>query len=48
LSHKEETNVKSSSLCSSLFRTYRDKILIGGILRLLADICQFSSPIILK
>lgn len=39
---------KTSVLWHALFRTYRDKIIVGGLLRLLADFCQLGGPIILQ
>ena len=32
----------------ALFRTYSDKILVGGLLKFMSDVCQFSGPLLLK
>lgn len=32
----------------ALFRTYGDKLLVGGMIKLTHDLCQFSGPLILK
>ena len=32
----------------ALFRTYRDKLIVGGLLRFGQDLCQVSGPMILK
>lgn len=32
----------------ALFRTYADKLVVGGLIKLAHDLCQFSGPLILK
>ncbi|CAF4425987.1 unnamed protein product, partial [Adineta steineri] len=39
---------KSAIFWHALFRTYRDKLIAGGLLRLAFDLAQLSGPMILK
>lgn len=32
----------------ALFRTYADKLFVGGLIKLTHDLCQFSGPMVLK
>ena len=39
---------KTSVFWHALFRTYADKLIAGGLLRFMHDLCQFSGPLVLK
>jgi hypothetical protein len=41
-------NQKTPVVWHALFRTYSDKIIAGGLFKLIHDLFQLSSPLILK